>query len=51
MDDKDKKAYILIVASINEEVSRRIESIKNSWGALKKLKDLYDSHLKLELFQ
>jgi hypothetical protein len=49
--NKDKKAYALIVAFVNEEVFHHIKSIKNSWGALKKLKDLYDSHSKLELIQ
>jgi hypothetical protein len=42
--NKDKKTYALIVASVNEEVSRHIKSIQNSWGKLKKLEDLYDSH-------
>jgi hypothetical protein len=49
--NKDKKAYALIVASVSEEVSHHIKSIKYSWGALKKLKYLYDSHSKLELIQ
>jgi SH3-like domain-containing protein len=49
--NKDKKAYALIVASVSEEVSHHIKSIKDSWGALKKLKDLYDSHSELELIQ
>jgi len=49
--NKDKKSYALIVASVNEEVSYHIRSIKDSWSALKKLKDPYDSHSKLELIQ
>jgi hypothetical protein len=39
-----KKEYPLIVVSVNEEVSRHINSIKYSCGDLKELKDLYDSH-------
>lgn len=41
--------YVLIVASVSKEVSHHIISIEYSWGSLKKLKDLYDSHSKLEL--
>lgn len=44
----DKKAYALIADSINEEVSRHIISDKTSYVALKRLKDLFDSHSKLE---
>jgi hypothetical protein len=36
---------------VSEEVSHHIISIKDSYGALNKLKDLYDSHSKLELIQ
>jgi len=49
--NKDKKAYTLIFAFVSEEVSRHIRSIKDSWRALKKLKDLYDSHSELEIIQ
>jgi len=42
--NKDKKTYALIVASVSEELIHHIISIKDSWGALNKLKDLYDSH-------
>ena len=48
---KDKKAYALIVASITEEVGRHIISCKSEFVALKKLKDLYDSHSELEIIQ
>jgi len=41
----------LIVASINEDVSRHIIPFTNSFGALKKLKELYDSHSELEVVQ
>ena len=41
---KDKKDYALIIGSIREEASRHLVSSKNAWEALKKLKDLYDSH-------
>jgi hypothetical protein len=49
--NKDKKDYTLITTFVSEEVSRHIRSIKDSWSALKKLKDLYDSHSELELIQ
>jgi hypothetical protein len=49
--NKDKKAYSLIVARVSKEASCHIISIKDSYGALKKLKDLYDSHSELELIQ
>ncbi|XP_057866584.1 uncharacterized protein LOC131074052 [Cryptomeria japonica] len=48
---KDKKAYALIAASVSEEVSRNIISCKTAFEDLKKLKDLYDSHLELEIIQ
>ena len=46
---KDKKAYALIIASVSEEVSRHLVSSKSAWEALKKLKDLYDSHSELTI--
>lgn len=49
--NKYKKAYALIATSVGEGVSRHIISMKDSYGALKKLKDLYDSHSKLEIIQ
>lgn len=49
MENTDKKA--LIAATISEEVNRHIISITDSYGALKKLKDLYDSHSESELIQ
>jgi hypothetical protein len=49
--DKEKKAYVVIVVKSSEEVSHHIVSINDSYGALKKLKDSYDSHSKLELVQ
>lgn len=33
------------------KASHHIRSIKDSWSDLKKLKDLYDSQLELELIQ
>lgn len=48
---KNCKAYALIAASINEEVNRHISSIDDAWSALKKLRELYDSHSELELTQ
>jgi hypothetical protein len=41
---KDKKAHALISASVTKEVSRHILSSTTTFKALKKLKDLYDSH-------
>lgn len=51
MDKKDKKAYAFIFASVSENVSHHIISIKYSWSSLKKFRHLYDSHSKLELIQ
>jgi hypothetical protein len=49
--NKYKKAYALIFSFVSEEESYHIISIKYYWSALKKLKDLYDLHSKLELIQ
>ena len=35
----------------NEELSKHLVSSKSAWKALKKLKDLYDSHSELEIIQ
>ena len=43
--NKYKKVYALIVTTISEEVSCHIIYVKKAYGALNKLKDLYDSHL------
>lgn len=40
-----------MIAIVSEEVSHHIFPIEYSYGALNKLKDLYDSHSKLELLQ
>jgi hypothetical protein len=48
---KDKKTHALISASVTEDVSRHILSSTTTFKALKKLKDLYDSHSKLEIIQ
>jgi hypothetical protein len=50
-NNKYKKAYFIISKMVSEEVSCHIISIKDSYGALNKLKDLYDSHSELELIQ
>lgn len=50
-NNKDKKAYALLVASISEEISMHIISYKTPFTTLKKLKYLYDSHSKLEIIQ
>ena len=41
--NKNKKTYTLIATLVSEEVSHHIISIRNYYGDLKKLKDLYDS--------
>ena len=48
---KNSKAYALIESLVSEEVNCYISSIDDAWNALKKLKDLFDSHSKLELIQ
>jgi len=50
-ESKNNKAYALIAASVNEEVSRHISSYSTSFEALQKLKELYDSHSALEVVQ
>lgn len=47
--NKDKNEYALIAALTSGEVSCHIISIKYWYGALKQLKDLYDSHSELEI--
>lgn len=42
--NNENKYYGLIVASISEEVNYHIVSIIVSYGALMKIKDIYDSH-------
>jgi len=49
--NKKSKAYALITASVNEEVSRHISSYSTAFEALQKLKELYDSHSALEVVQ
>eukprot|EP00253_Pinus_taeda_P036637 PITA_36637 len=50
-ENKNRKAYALIAASVNEEVSRHISPFSNAFEALQKLKELYDSHYALEVVQ
>ena len=50
-ENKNNKAYALIAASVNEEVSRHISSYSTTFEALQKLKELYDSHSALEVVQ
>jgi len=47
-ENKNSKSYTLIAAFVNEEVSRHISQFSNSFEALYKLKELYDSHSELE---
>ena len=48
---KNSKAYALNASSVSEKVKCHIRSIDDAWNALKKLKDLFDSHSELELIQ
>ena len=48
---KNSKAYALTASLVSEEVNHHIRSIDDAWNALKKLKDLFESHSKLELVQ
>lgn len=41
----------MIAAYVNEEVSRHIKPFSNPYEALRKLKELYDSHSELEIVQ
>ena len=41
----------MIISSVSEEVSRHLVSSQSAWQALKKIKDLYDSHFELEIIQ
>lgn len=50
-ENKNNKAYALIVASVSKEVSHHISPFSNAFEALKKLKELYDSHSALEFVQ
>lgn len=43
------KAYALIATYINEEVIHHITHFIEAFGALRKLKELYDSHSELEV--
>eukprot|EP00253_Pinus_taeda_P027870 PITA_27870 len=50
-ENKNSKAYALIVVSVNEEVSHHISSYSTAFEALQKLKEHYDSHFALEVVQ
>eukprot|EP00253_Pinus_taeda_P020188 PITA_20188 len=50
-ENKNNKAYALILASLNKEVSRHISSYSTAFEYLQKLKELYDSHSALEVVQ
>lgn len=50
-ENNNSKAYALIAASVNDEVSRHISSYSTAFEALQKLKELYDSHSALEVVQ
>eukprot|EP00253_Pinus_taeda_P025085 PITA_25085 len=50
-EHKNSKAYALIAASVNKEVSRHISTCSTAFEALQKLKELYDSHSALEVVQ
>jgi len=50
-ENKNSKAYALIAASVNEEVSRHISPFSTAFEALQKRKELYDSHSAIEVVQ
>jgi len=50
-ENKNSKAYALIIASVDEEVNRNISPFSTPFEALQKLKELYDSHSTLDVFQ
>eukprot|EP00253_Pinus_taeda_P012451 PITA_12451 len=50
-ENKNSKAYALIAASVNKEVSRHLTTCSNAFEALQKLKEFYDSHSALEVVQ
>jgi len=48
-NNKNNKAYALSVALVSKAINKHINSMINAWHALRKLKDFYDLHSKLEL--
>jgi hypothetical protein len=50
-EDKYQKEYVMICAIVSEEVSCHIVYVSDSYGALKRLNELYDTHSDLELIQ
>eukprot|EP00253_Pinus_taeda_P007655 PITA_07655 len=50
-ENKNIKAYALIAASVNKEVSRHISSYSTAFEALQKLNEFYDSHSTLKVVQ
>eukprot|EP00253_Pinus_taeda_P028890 PITA_28890 len=48
-ENEKRKAYALITASVNEEVSHHISPLSTAFEAFQKLKELYDSHCTLEV--
>lgn len=50
-ETNDKQAYVLISTSVTEEVSIYIHFSNTTPGGLNKLKEIYDSHSKLEIIQ
>jgi hypothetical protein len=50
-EDKDHKEYDVIYVMVSEEVIHIIVSISDSYGSLKILNELYDTHSELELIQ
>jgi len=48
---KTRRHMLWSLGAVSEEVSHHIPSISDSYGALKKLNDLYDTHFELWLIQ
>lgn len=51
LESQKQEGLCLSATSMSEDVNHHINSISNAWGALKKLKDLYESHSELEFIQ
>jgi len=50
-ENKHRNSHALIATSINKELNCHISPLSNSFEALQKLRELYESHFELEVFQ
>ena len=51
MGDKDNKSLAMITAIVSEEVSQHIFPATYFFQALKRMKDMFGSHTKMEVIQ